>query len=395
MTGTRRRGRGPAPGAAQRGRDVQRRGLRRDRAPSGIDVHFINRVRVKGTLARDRPPVTLTVSGAAAVPAVGPVDEDADWFTDTSGRPVLHVPADLPDGPARYRLTVHSGRLDPCLRSAVITRARRDARDCAPGDAEARRRPPRRAAGPGRLSRQGLHELPPALSEFSAARYPLWVKRSEADFGVMLMEVLSALADELSYLQDRVAAEATIGTATQRLSLVRHARLVDYEPTGRGGRDDRAAARSGARSMLALRGTVVPDVMEVRPSAAGHGDFAAGPVFELEVHGYRIRRNRHRGATLDRAGTVMTRRAACRNSSRTSGTPACLAAVGARRACAIGGHGPPSTRGSDCCSTARRASADRPVREIVGSPRAEDARIRSGAAAGHAHPLGGGPRRRT
>jgi hypothetical protein len=69
-----------------------------------------------------------------------------------------------------------------------------------------------------------------ALSEFSALRYPAWVERSEADLGVVLMEVLAAMADELSYYQDRVSAEATIQTATQRLSVVRHARLVDYEP---------------------------------------------------------------------------------------------------------------------------------------------------------------------
>ncbi len=69
-----------------------------------------------------------------------------------------------------------------------------------------------------------------ALSNFSAARYPAWTERSEADFGVMLMEALSALADELSYLQDRAAAEATIGTATQRLSLGRAGRPVEYEP---------------------------------------------------------------------------------------------------------------------------------------------------------------------
>ena len=40
----------------------------------------------------------------------------------------------------------------------------------------------------------------------------------------------SAVGDELSYLQDRIAAEATLETATQRRSLMRHARLVDYEP---------------------------------------------------------------------------------------------------------------------------------------------------------------------
>jgi hypothetical protein len=69
-----------------------------------------------------------------------------------------------------------------------------------------------------------------ALSDFSTLRYPAWVERSEADLGVVLMEALAALADELSYYQDRVAAEATLPTATQRLSAVRHARLVDYEP---------------------------------------------------------------------------------------------------------------------------------------------------------------------
>ena len=46
-----------------------------------------------------------------------------------------------------------------------------------------------------------------------------------------LLETLSVIADELSYLQDRVAAEAMLGTATQRLSLVHHAHLVDYDPT--------------------------------------------------------------------------------------------------------------------------------------------------------------------
>ena len=52
-----------------------------------------------------------------------------------------------------------------------------------------------------------------------------------ADLGVVLMEALAALGDELSYYQDRVLGEATIETATQRRSIVRHARLVDYEPT--------------------------------------------------------------------------------------------------------------------------------------------------------------------
>ena len=57
-----------------------------------------------------------------------------------------------------------------------------------------------------------------------------WVERDEADLGMMLAELLSAVGDDLSYQQDRIAAEATLATATQRRSAVRHARLVDYEP---------------------------------------------------------------------------------------------------------------------------------------------------------------------
>ena len=63
-----------------------------------------------------------------------------------------------------------------------------------------------------------------ALSDFSALRYPDWVERSEADFGMMFMEALCKIADDLSYYQDRIAFEASLETATQRRSLVRHAR---------------------------------------------------------------------------------------------------------------------------------------------------------------------------
>jgi hypothetical protein len=69
-----------------------------------------------------------------------------------------------------------------------------------------------------------------ALLDFSATQYPGWQERSEADLGMVLLEAMAAVADDLSYTQDRLAAEATITTATQRRSVMRHARLVDYEP---------------------------------------------------------------------------------------------------------------------------------------------------------------------
>ena len=69
-----------------------------------------------------------------------------------------------------------------------------------------------------------------ALLDFSALRYPQWQERSEADFGMMFVEALSLVADDLSYTQDRVVAEAALATATQRRSAIRHAGLVDYAP---------------------------------------------------------------------------------------------------------------------------------------------------------------------
>ncbi len=57
---------------------------------------------------------------------------------------------------------------------------------------------------------------------------PSWSERSSADVGVTLVELLAYAADELSWRQDAVATEAYLGTARSRVSLRRHARLVDY-----------------------------------------------------------------------------------------------------------------------------------------------------------------------
>lgn len=57
---------------------------------------------------------------------------------------------------------------------------------------------------------------------------PGWSERSPADLQVTLVELLAYVADQLSYHQDSVATEAYLGTARRRVSLRRHARLVDY-----------------------------------------------------------------------------------------------------------------------------------------------------------------------
>jgi hypothetical protein len=57
---------------------------------------------------------------------------------------------------------------------------------------------------------------------------PQWNERNPADLGVMLVELLAYVADQLSYRQDAVATEAYLHTARRRVSVRRHARLVDY-----------------------------------------------------------------------------------------------------------------------------------------------------------------------
>jgi len=59
-------------------------------------------------------------------------------------------------------------------------------------------------------------------------RVPGWRERHIPDLGVTLAELLAYTADQLSYYQDAVATEAYLGTARRRISVRRHARLVDY-----------------------------------------------------------------------------------------------------------------------------------------------------------------------
>lgn len=66
------------------------------------------------------------------------------------------------------------------------------------------------------------------MLERMALLAPRWTERNPADVAVTLVELLAYVADELSYRQDAVATEAYLDTARSRVSLRRHARLVDY-----------------------------------------------------------------------------------------------------------------------------------------------------------------------
>jgi hypothetical protein len=68
-----------------------------------------------------------------------------------------------------------------------------------------------------------------AMLDRIAVLVPSWTEAHEADPGITLVEALAFAADRVSYLQDAVNTEAYIGTARSRISLRRHARLVDYQ----------------------------------------------------------------------------------------------------------------------------------------------------------------------
>lgn len=61
-----------------------------------------------------------------------------------------------------------------------------------------------------------------------ALTMPAWRERHVPDLGIALVELLAYVGDHLSYYQDAVATEAYLGTARRRISVRRHARLIDY-----------------------------------------------------------------------------------------------------------------------------------------------------------------------
>jgi predicted phage baseplate assembly protein len=62
-----------------------------------------------------------------------------------------------------------------------------------------------------------------------ALNIPDWRERHVPDVGIAVVELLAYVGDRLSYYQDAVATEAYLGTARRRVSMRRHARLMDYQ----------------------------------------------------------------------------------------------------------------------------------------------------------------------
>ena len=194
-------------------------------AETRLRVHFLNTVQLSGTIS------TPAITGGETIRtvAVKPVNDSTDWQMDGNSL-VLNLAVASPGDFSIYTLSISSKKLDPFFQTVTFSFKAR-----CPSDLDCRLVMPQCPAKeedtpPIDYLAKDFLSFRQALVDFSALRYPEWQERSEADVGVMFLEALSALADDLSYTQDRIAAEASLDTATQRRSLVRHARMVDYEP---------------------------------------------------------------------------------------------------------------------------------------------------------------------
>ena len=194
-------------------------------AETQLRVHFLNAVQLSGTIS------TPTITGGEGIRtvAVNPVNDSTDWQMDGISL-ILNLAVASPGDFSIYTLSISSKKLDPFFQTVTFSFKAR-----CPSDLDCRLVTPQCPAEeqdtpPIDYLAKDFLSFRQALLDFSVLRYPEWQERSEADVGVMFLEALSALADDLSYTQDRITAEAALDTATQRRSLVRHARMVDYEP---------------------------------------------------------------------------------------------------------------------------------------------------------------------
>lgn len=95
---------------------------------------------------------------------------------------------------------------------------------------------PRKICPPQKIEEPDINYLAKDYSSFRqimldrlTQTMPGWNERHVPDIGITLVEIMAYIGDYLSYFQDAVATEAYLDTARKRISVRRHARLVDYQ----------------------------------------------------------------------------------------------------------------------------------------------------------------------
>lgn len=168
----------------------------------------------------------VSVSGGERLAEI--VVESVTNEVGDESRNILEITVREPGDYSRYRLLIADDRIDRFFNSLEFSfkQGCPTDLDCGPPPHEC---PPEQMVDfPVDYLARDFGSIRNALLDFAAQRYPDWTEKIEADAGVMLAEVMAALGDEFAYIQDRYAREAYLETASQRRSLDRHTRLVDY-----------------------------------------------------------------------------------------------------------------------------------------------------------------------
>jgi hypothetical protein len=193
-----------------------------------LDVYFYTTRELTNILASTSPPVQIfPISGGLRVPAGNGVEQvQVTAIAPTADPKVLRLTV-IPIGDySTYSLSVQYQNIDPIF-SEIPFKFRPGCftTNCAPEWDKAFPTPVEPAIDYLAKDYDSFrHTLIAAMMQ----RVPGWRPTSEADLDLVLLELFSVAADELSDYQDRVMNEAYLATARKRVSLARHARLMDY-----------------------------------------------------------------------------------------------------------------------------------------------------------------------
>jgi hypothetical protein len=209
------------------------------------------------------------------------VDQIITPWPVIDGRRVLHLHTTQPGGFVRYRLTINDSRIDPFYNGVVFSFKANcpSDLDCDPSPHECA--PEGAIDFPVDYRARDFWSLRQELIDFASERYPGWQDRLEADLGMTLLEAMSAMGDEFSYAQDRIAREGHLETASQRRSLRHLARLVDYELADGSGASVWLDVDVSAAGNL-TGGDVVTDPQEQIHFEVGRGLADEGSLFAVD-----------------------------------------------------------------------------------------------------------------
>jgi hypothetical protein len=168
----------------------------------------------------------IRVTGGRVIRRVNdpPRQDDDPWMDDE-----VHLTLDRAGdfSPYMLRLMGLPEPIDPIYDRLIFSFAI----DC-PSEADCRTReecpPPERPAPDISYLAKDYESFRQLIFDRLAVVMPDWTERHVPDVGVTLVELLAHVGDTLSYYQDAVATEAYLETARRRISVRRHARLVDY-----------------------------------------------------------------------------------------------------------------------------------------------------------------------